>query len=53
MTNSSAQPPVVVESSSVSSPPDDKSLQEIEADYERMKAELDEQKKNFFREEMA
>ena len=52
--NSSAQPSVVVESSNVSSSPDGSaSLQEMEAAYERMKAELHEQKKKFFAEEMA
>jgi DNA-binding transcriptional regulator YbjK len=53
VTNSSAQPSVVVESSGVSSTSNGESVQEVEAAYERMKAELDEQRKRFFREEMA
>jgi malate synthase len=51
--NSSVQPSIVVDSSNVSSPPDDEDVQVMEAAYERMKAELVEQKKKFFAEEMA
>jgi hypothetical protein len=52
-TNSSTQPSVAVLSSGVSSSVDGESVQEVEAAYERMKAEVDEQRKRFFREEMA
>ncbi len=52
VTNSSAQPSVVVESSGVPSTSNDESVQEVEAAYERMKAEVDEQRKRFLREEM-
>jgi hypothetical protein len=54
VTNSSTtQPSDVVLSSGVSSTSNGESLQELQAEYERMKAELEEQKKTFFRGEMA
>jgi hypothetical protein len=43
VTKSSAQPSIVVESSGVSSTSDGESVQEVQAAYERMKAEVDEQ----------
>jgi hypothetical protein len=43
VTNSSAQPSVIVESSGVSSTFNDEGVQEVEAAYERIKAEVDEQ----------
>ena len=54
LTNSSTtQHSDVVLSSGVSSMSNGESLQELQAEYERMKAELEEQKKTFFRMEMA
>jgi hypothetical protein len=51
--SSTTQPSDVVLSSGVSSTSNGESLQELQAEYERMKAELEEQKKSFFRGEMA
>ena len=50
VTNSSTtQPSDVVLSSGVSSISNGESLADLQAEYERMKAELEEQKKSFFR----